>query len=164
VRLGGRLPAADSPPRSRHGCPPRRHPRAGPARNRQDLPVARRRGARAARGRRLAGALRIVVDERKDELRAPVGALFRRGEGWAAFVVRDGRAREVAVQVGRATPGFAEVLGGLAAGDVAVLYPRELMVDGAPVRPQGARRSLPNADYPCGTARRTVAPRRTRRR
>ncbi|MBM3962423.1 MAG: hypothetical protein FJ306_11050 [Planctomycetes bacterium] len=108
--------------------------------------------------------LRIVVDERKDELRAPVGALFRRGEGWAAFVVRDGRAREVAVQVGRATPGFAEVLGGLAAGDVAVLYPRELMVDGAPVRPQGARRSLPNADYPCGTARRTVAPRRTRRR
>lgn len=80
--------------------------------------------------------LRIVVDERKDVLRAPVGALFRRGGGWAAFVVRDGRAREVAVQVGRTTPGHAEVLGGLAAGDVAVLYPSELLVDGAPVRPQ----------------------------
>lgn len=80
--------------------------------------------------------LRIVVDERKDVLRAPVGALFRRGGGWAAFVVRDGRAREVAVQVGRTTAGHAEVLGGLAAGDVAVLYPSELLVDGAPVRPQ----------------------------
>ncbi|MFN6194828.1 MAG: hypothetical protein ACK5BN_13525, partial [Planctomycetota bacterium] len=46
------------------------------------------------------------------------------------------RAAEFAVQVGRTTPGHAEVLGGLAAGDVAVLYPSELLVDGAPVRPQ----------------------------
>jgi HlyD family secretion protein len=80
--------------------------------------------------------LRVLVDERKDALRVPTGALFRRGEAWAAFVVRDGRAREVAVQVGRTTPGHAEVLGGLAAGDVVVLYPSELMVDGAAVRPQ----------------------------
>lgn len=80
--------------------------------------------------------LRVLVEQRKDALRVPIGALFRRGEAWAAFVVRDGRAREVAAQVGRATPGHAEVLGGLAAGDVVVLYPSELLVDGAPVRPQ----------------------------
>ena len=51
-------------------------------------------------------------------------------------MVRDGRAREVPVQVGRSTPGHAEALGGLAAGDVVVLYPSELLGDGAPVRPQ----------------------------
>jgi HlyD family secretion protein len=80
--------------------------------------------------------LRIAVAEQKDALRVPVGALFRRGEAWAAFVVRDGRAREAAVQVGRATPAFAEALAGLIAGDQVVLYPSELLVDGAPVRPQ----------------------------
>ena len=78
--------------------------------------------------------LRIVVGEAKDVLRVPVGALFRRGDAWATFVARDGRAREVAVQLGRTTPSHAEALGGLAAGDVVVLYPSELLADGAPVR------------------------------
>jgi HlyD family secretion protein len=80
--------------------------------------------------------LRIAVAETKDVLRVPVGALFRRGEAWAAFVVRDGRAREVAVDVGRMTPSLAEARVGLSAGDVVVLYPSELMVNGAAVRPQ----------------------------
>jgi HlyD family secretion protein len=80
--------------------------------------------------------LRIAVAETKDVLRVPVGALFRRGEAWAAFVVRDGRAREVAVDVGRMTPSLAEARAGLSAGDVVVLYPSELMVNGAAVRPQ----------------------------
>jgi HlyD family secretion protein len=66
----------------------------------------------------------------------PVGALFRRGEAWAAFVVRDGRAREVAVDVGHMMPSLAEARAGLSAGDVVVLYPSELLADGAPVRRQ----------------------------
>jgi HlyD family secretion protein len=80
--------------------------------------------------------LRIAVAETKGVLRVPVGALFRRGEAWAAFVVRDGRAREVAVDVGRTTPSLAEARAGLSAGDVVVLYPSELMADGAAVRLQ----------------------------
>src|SRR5262245_47193617 len=36
--------------------------------------------------------VRVVVGEAKDAVRAPLGALFRRGEGWAAYKVVDGRA------------------------------------------------------------------------
>src|SRR5690606_29847371 len=36
--------------------------------------------------------VRVVIDEAKDAVRVPLGALFRRGDGWALYKVVDGRA------------------------------------------------------------------------
>jgi HlyD family secretion protein len=53
----------------------------------------------------------------------PVGALFRQGDRWAAFVVRRGRARMTLVQIGHRNNQSAEVLSGLSVGDRVVLHP-----------------------------------------
>jgi HlyD family secretion protein len=78
--------------------------------------------------------LRIVVDEAKEVLLVPAGALLRRGDGWAAFVVEAGIARLRAVTVGRRTGLSAEVIAGLAAGEVVITYPSDLVADGTSVR------------------------------
>jgi HlyD family secretion protein len=76
----------------------------------------------------------IVVWERDEVLKVPTGALFRRGEQWAAYVADAGRARERTVTVGQRTAREAEVLGGLAAGDQVVLHPGDTLADGVRVR------------------------------
>jgi HlyD family secretion protein len=76
---------------------------------------------------------RIVVWEASDVLQAPAGALFRDGEGWAAFVVDAGRARRRAVRVGHRNPDRVEVLAGLRPGERVVVYPPERIRDGARV-------------------------------
>jgi len=84
--------------------------------------------------------VRIVVWRGADVVTVPTGALFRRGDGWAVFVVERGRARERPVQLGQRTGREAQVLDGLAAGDRVVLYPPDTLEDGAKVvpRPPGA--------------------------
>ncbi|WP_406855450.1 HlyD family efflux transporter periplasmic adaptor subunit [Alsobacter sp. KACC 23698] len=77
--------------------------------------------------------VRITVQEIADATLAPSSALFRRGSGWAAFVVEDGRARERSVEVIRRTPQQAAVAGGLAAGERVVQFPPSALTDGAPV-------------------------------
>ena len=69
-------------------------------------------------------------------LRAPLSALFRRGDGWAAFVVQDGQARLRAVRVGHRGESDVEVLGGLAPGERVIVYPSDLVADGVKVREQ----------------------------
>jgi HlyD family secretion protein len=64
-------------------------------------------------------------------LKVPVSALFRRGAGWAVFVVEDGRARLRPVTLGHRGESEAEVLGGLAAGERVILYPSDRVKDGA---------------------------------
>jgi HlyD family secretion protein len=67
-------------------------------------------------------------------LQAPTSALFRQGEGWVAFLVKDGRAVVHPVQVGHLGPLSAEIRGGLAEGDVLVAHPPTSLADGAKVR------------------------------
>jgi len=43
---------------------------------------------------------RIIVWEARDALKVPAGALFRKGEQWAAFIIADGRARLRIVKAG----------------------------------------------------------------
>jgi HlyD family secretion protein len=74
--------------------------------------------------------LRIVVDEAKDALLVPTGALFQRGGGWAAYVVEDGLARRRDVRLGKRGGLAAEVLAGLAEGEQVILYPSDLVADG----------------------------------
>lgn len=76
---------------------------------------------------------RITVYEAADALRVPQGALFRRGEQWAVFVVRDGRAEVAEVEIGQRNPFYAEVLRGLEQGDNVVLHPSDRVAEGVRV-------------------------------
>jgi HlyD family secretion protein len=82
----------------------------------------------------------IVVYRQEDALKAPVGALFRDGEGWAAFVVEDRRARKRAVKVPRRNGAEALVEAGLRAGEQVVVYPPDTLADGARVTLPGEPR------------------------
>lgn len=77
---------------------------------------------------------RVVVWEDPRALKVPAAGLFRRGNAWAAYVVRDGRARLAPVQAGRSSGAETQVLGGLAEGDEIVLYPGDRIQDGQRVR------------------------------
>jgi HlyD family secretion protein len=78
---------------------------------------------------------RIVVWEATNVLVAPSGALFRQGPGWAAFVIRDGRAHRQGVSVGRANAQETQILDGLDEGDTVILYPGDRIQDDARVTP-----------------------------
>ncbi len=80
--------------------------------------------------------LQIVVAEATDVLLVPAGALFRRGDAWAVYVVAEGLARLREIRIGRRNGLDAEVLAGLAAGDVVITYPSDLVSDGTPVQPR----------------------------
>lgn len=75
--------------------------------------------------------VRIVVEEVTDALRVPLGALFRSGEGWAVFVVKEGHARLRPVVPGPQDERFRVVRSGLADGDRVVLFPTPAVIDGA---------------------------------
>ncbi len=63
-------------------------------------------------------------------LTAPVGTLFRKGNDWAVFAIRDGRARTTIVTVGRRNNEIAEIVSGLVEGDEVVLHPSDRVLDG----------------------------------
>ncbi len=76
---------------------------------------------------------RIVTWEAESVLTVAAGALFRRGDGWAAFAVRGGRAVAVPVTVGHTNGIDTEVLDGLAEGDRVVSHPSDRVKDGVRV-------------------------------
>ncbi len=76
---------------------------------------------------------RIVVWEADDVLRVPASALFRQGPDWAVYQVIDGRARITPVNPGRTNGTMTQILEGLEAGDVVVLFPGERLTDGVSV-------------------------------
>ena len=76
---------------------------------------------------------RIEVARAEDAVKAPLAALFREGDDWAAFVVRDGRARLTRIRLGLNDGRWAEVTEGLQAGETLVAYPSDRVVDGVRV-------------------------------
>ncbi|MHC4208641.1 MAG: efflux RND transporter periplasmic adaptor subunit [Planctomycetota bacterium] len=81
--------------------------------------------------------VRIFTDAHEDAVAVPRSALFRGPEDrWQAFVVRNGRARKVDLDIGLLNDVEGEVLGGLDAGDEVVLAPDADLHDGARVRPR----------------------------
>jgi HlyD family secretion protein len=76
----------------------------------------------------------FVVWSSDDSLTVPSSALFRRDDGWAAFVVADGRAREKTVTPGHSSGLLTEVLGGLEDGETVIVHPGDAIVDGVRVR------------------------------
>jgi len=77
--------------------------------------------------------VRVVLWQGDDVLRAPVGSLFRQGDGWAVFVVEDGHAYQRTVQLGQRNAQFGEILSGLEAGATVVMHPPDTLADGAAV-------------------------------
>ena len=76
---------------------------------------------------------RITVEVIEDAVLVPVSALFRRGAGWAAYVVKDGVARERQVEVARRAARSAMISGGVAAGETIVLFPPSTLRNGVRV-------------------------------
>ena len=77
----------------------------------------------------------IAVWQADDVLTIPVGALFRDGQDWATYVVRDGRVALQRIELGERNEGYAQVLGGVEAGDRVVLHPSDQVSDGVKVLP-----------------------------
>ncbi len=71
-------------------------------------------------------------------LTVPVGALFRSGERWAVFVVRDDRAHAMPIEIGHRNNSVAEVVSGLAAGDKVILHPSDRIKEGISVSERSA--------------------------
>jgi HlyD family secretion protein len=75
----------------------------------------------------------VTIWNAEDVLRVPVGALFRKGEDWAVFSVKDGRARTTLVKIGHRNSRIAEIVSGLAEGDRVVLHPSDRIREGISV-------------------------------
>ena len=75
----------------------------------------------------------IVVHRTEDAVKAPVGALFRDGEGWALFVVEANSARKRAVKAPRRNAAEALIEAGLQPGERVVVYPSDALREGARV-------------------------------
>ena len=81
----------------------------------------------------------VTIWSSSDALTVPVAALFRQGDAWAVFAVRDGRAQVTSITMGQRNNRLAEVLSGLAAGDRVVLHPSDRIKDGVRVTQRETR-------------------------
>jgi len=79
---------------------------------------------------------RFVLWQGKDVLQLPSSALFRNGEGWAAFRLEGSRARLTPVEIGQRAGLATQVLSGLKAGDRVVAHPDETIREGVRVKPR----------------------------
>ncbi len=77
--------------------------------------------------------VRVIVWHEDSVLKAPVGTLFRRGEGWAAFAVENGVARLRLVRLGQRNEVEGQILEGLSEGQALVLHPPDTLKDGSRV-------------------------------
>ncbi|MGE5189136.1 MAG: efflux RND transporter periplasmic adaptor subunit [Gemmatimonadota bacterium] len=95
--------------------------------------------ATAAEGRERLGdgyrvEARFIVWEARDVLQVPAGALFRHGDGWAAFAIREGKARLRPVRIGHRGELAVEILSGLSEGETIVVHAGDSVSDGVRVR------------------------------
>jgi len=85
--------------------------------------------ARARLGHGYRVVARIVV-WRDNVVSVPMGALFRRGDDWVVFVTENGTARVRTVQLGHRSDAAAEIVAGLAVGDIVIVHPSDALGDG----------------------------------
>jgi len=78
---------------------------------------------------------RIVIWESDRALKVSTGALFRRGQNWAAYVLTNGRAELRRVQAGRSSGSEMQILEGLKAAEEVILYPGDRVHDRQAVKP-----------------------------
>ena len=76
----------------------------------------------------------FIVWQGEQVLQAPASALFRRGEGWAVFVIENGQARRRSVEIGQRGGLTVEIRSGLTEGEWVVTHPDDALQEGAAVR------------------------------
>lgn len=76
---------------------------------------------------------RIVVFAQEDATIIPSGALFRQGDSWNVYVVKDGRARITEIKLLRRSGRFAAVAAGLTVGELVIVYPSDRVASGVRV-------------------------------
>jgi HlyD family secretion protein len=76
----------------------------------------------------------FIIWEGKDVLQVPASALFRKGEGWALFIAENNRARTCAVEVGRRNGLVAQIVKGLAEGQLVIVHPDDRLKEGIRVK------------------------------
>ncbi|MGD9501748.1 MAG: efflux RND transporter periplasmic adaptor subunit [Methyloceanibacter sp.] len=79
---------------------------------------------------------RIAVFSADDALIMPAGALFRRGETWSTYIVRDGRAERRDVALLRRSGGLAALTSGVEPGEEVIVYPSDSVGPGVRVNPR----------------------------
>ncbi|MBI5069511.1 MAG: HlyD family efflux transporter periplasmic adaptor subunit, partial [Deltaproteobacteria bacterium] len=77
--------------------------------------------------------VRVVVEELPEAVRVPSSALFRSGDGWALYVLEEGRARLREVEVTARGDGAAAIRRGVRPGDRVLLHPGDDVRDGVRV-------------------------------
>jgi len=73
---------------------------------------------------------RFVVWQEDNVLQVPASSLYRLNEGWALFVVANGRVQQRVVKVGQRNGLIAQILEGVKEGDVVVNHPSDEVSDG----------------------------------
>lgn len=81
----------------------------------------------------------VTIWSADDVLNVPVAALFRQGDSWAVYAVKNGRAETTKITIGHRNNRSTEVLSGLSAGDQVVLHPSDRIRNGTAVAPREAR-------------------------
>jgi HlyD family secretion protein len=81
----------------------------------------------------------VTVWSGENVLSVPVGALFRQGEDWAVFAVKDGRAHPTVVKIGHRNNRMAEVTSGLSIGDSVILHPSDRIKNDVAVAERDSR-------------------------
>lgn len=64
-------------------------------------------------------------------LQVPISALFRSGSEWNVFIVEGDRLRQAVIDVGNMNDEVAEVLDGVAPGDIVVVHPGDTLGEGS---------------------------------
>lgn len=78
----------------------------------------------------------FILWESDDVLQIPASALFRFNDGWALFVIEDGKAVRRVVKVGKRNGLSAQILEGLAEGEEVITHPDNAIDDGVSVKPR----------------------------
>jgi HlyD family secretion protein len=76
----------------------------------------------------------FILWEENDVLQIPDSALFRDGENWSVFTVRDDQAVKQAIEVGQRNGISAQILTGLQAGDEVITHPDDKIRNGVVVQ------------------------------
>jgi HlyD family secretion protein len=87
----------------------------------------------------------IVVWESNDVVRIPSTALFRDSDRWSVFVVKDGRARSVPVEIGASDGTWTAILNGLQESATVIAQPSDTIRDGTRVAPRARAEQRPTA-------------------
>ena len=76
---------------------------------------------------------RLVLWRGEDVVQVPQGAIFRHGDGWAAYRIDHGTTSLITVQPGHRGDATVEITGGLSVGQAVVVHPGERVKDGGRV-------------------------------